>query len=131
MGNSIKELGFTYRTKRGFSNLQPDEIIPSSVAAEAIYSVWKRKPHRAKYKRSELFGKFYEEVFENINGAQTILAVNLFRFSDAQRKKESLVEKFPHLPYITHFLSMLMGDFLLKKHNLTHYEKITHLNFGE
>lgn len=131
LGNSIKELGFTYRTKRGFSNLQPDEIIPSSVAAEAIYSVWKRKPHRAKYKRSELFGKFYEEVFENINGAQTILAVNLFRFSDAQRKKESLVEKFPHLPYITHFLSMLMGDFLLKKHNLTHYEKITHLNFGE
>jgi len=54
--------------------------ITSSVAAESIYSIWRKRPHQAKFKRNELFGKFYHDVFNDINGAQLVLAVLIYRF---------------------------------------------------
>lgn len=132
LGNSIAELNYSYKTKKGLvSNIAAADGIPSSVAAEAIFSIWKRKPHLAKFKRSELFGKFYEDVFKDINGAQTVIAVTIFRFSDSLRKRDLFLNQFPHLPYSTYFLSMLMGDYLLERHQLNSYIKIDHVNFDK
>ena len=126
--SDIKELGFTYKRKK--DGITSGDIIPSSVAAEAIYSIWRKKPHQAKFKRNELFGKFYHEVFDNINGAQLVLAVLIYRFCDNQRRRNSLIDKFPHIPYSNYFMAMLISQIILKDLNIV-FDKLSHKEFTQ
>jgi len=123
----IKELGFTYKRKK--DGIMSGDIIPSSVAAEAIYSIWRKKPHQAKFKRNELFGKFYNEVFDNINGSQLVLSVLIYRFCDNQRRKNTLIDTFPHIPYSNYFMAMLIAQIILKDLNIA-FDKISHKEFA-
>ncbi len=124
----IKELGFTYkRKKEGYIS---NDLISSSVAAEAIYAIWRRKPHQAKFKRIELFGKFYHEVFDKMNGSQLVLAVLIYRFCDNQRRKTTLIDTFPHLPYSNYFMAMLLAELLLKDLTLN-FDKFSHKEFSK
>ena len=108
----IKGLGYIYKRKR--DSLTNGNTIPATVAAEAVYAIWRKKPDQAKFKKSELFGKFYDEVFDNLNGSQLILAVLVFRYCDNQRDKRD--EK--HNPYSNYFMAMIMGYLILKIKNL-------------
>jgi hypothetical protein len=129
LGVAVKQLGYEYLTKKGTgSSLSASKTIPSSVAAEAIFSTWKMKPHLAKYKKRELFGKFYEDVFNDINGAQLILAVLIYRYCDTSRKKYELIEKHKHLPYSNYFVAMISSKLLLKENSIS-INTLTHLNF--
>lgn len=124
----IKGLGYNYRRKKDIASTN-ESIIPLSVAAQAIYSIWKGKPHIAKFKRKELFGSLYEEVYKPIpNAAQVIIAVIIYRFCDNQRRKVSLIEEFPHIPYSNYFLSMIIGKLLLKETNFK-LNDLTHKSF--
>lgn len=109
--------------------LTPDTI-PSSVAAEAVLSIWRKKPHVAKFHQNELFGKFYEDVFTDLNAAQLVIAVLIYRYCDSQRKRESLINQYPHISYSQHFMSMLIGKQLLKKLNVS-LSGLTHRNFQD
>ncbi|MCA0445329.1 MAG: AIPR family protein [Bacteroidetes bacterium] len=122
----IEVLGYTYKRKKDGST--SGDVIPSSVAAEAIYSIWCKKPHLAKFQRNELFGKFYEEVFKNINGVQLVLAVLIYRFCDNQRKKNDLIDKYPHLPYSHNFMAMIVAQILIKDLGIP-YNKLIHTEF--
>jgi len=124
----ILELGYVYKRKK--DTLTTGDIIPSSVAAEAIYSIWCKKPHQAKYKRNELFGKFYYDVFKNINGAQLVIAVFIYRYCDSQRKKTSLIHEYPHIPYSNYFMAMIIAQIILRHLNLT-FTQLSHKNFME
>ena len=84
---SAKDLGYIYKRKR--DNLGNTNVIPSTVAAEAVLAVWRKKPHLAKYKRNEFFDKYYDEIFYNLNAAQMIIAVIIFRYCDTCRKHTS------------------------------------------
>ncbi|MCU0443685.1 MAG: AIPR family protein [Microscillaceae bacterium] len=140
---AIEQLGYHYITKRGerfkglnwqgkgegFTSIDPMNV-PSSVASEAVFAIWKRKPHLAKFKRAELFGKFYEDVFEEINASQLLMAVFIFRYCDNQRRKEDLSQKYNHIPYSNYFIAMLVGNTLLKKMNIS-FKQLTHKNFKE
>jgi hypothetical protein len=124
----IKLLGYNYRRKKDISSTS-ETIIPLSVAAQAIYSIWKEKPHVAKFKRKELFGRLYYDVFKpEPNAAQVVIAVLMYRFCDSQRRKTNLIEEFPHIPYSNYFLSMIIGKLLLLKTNIKLGE-LTHKNF--
>ncbi|MDR1594400.1 MAG: AIPR family protein [Prevotellaceae bacterium] len=125
---AVSELGYIYKRKKDNTVAPADKTILSSVAAESIYAVWKEKPIQAKYKKKELFGVYYDDVFNNINGAQLIIAVLIYRYCDVQRKKSSLSEKNPHIPYSNYFMAMFVGKLLLNKLNLT-LEKLTHREF--
>ena len=125
--SDIKELGYVYKRKKDGVSVGGD-VIPSSVAAEAIYAIWRKKPHQAKFKRNELFGKFYHEVFDNINGAQLVLAVLIYRFCDNQRRKSSL--SYPHIPYSNYFMAMLMAQIILKDLNIA-FNKLSHKEFAQ
>ena len=126
----IKELGYNYRRKKDIASTN-ESIIPLSVAAQAIYSIWKFKPHVAKFKRKELFGSLYEDVYRPVpNAAQVVIAVLIYRFCDNQRRKVSLIEKFPHIPYSNYFLSMIIGNLLIKEINIT-LNQLTHKNFEQ
>lgn len=126
----IKELGYNYRRKRDVAS-SSSSVIPLSVAAQAIFAIWKEKPHLAKFKRKELFGSLYDRVYtKDLNAAQIVIAVLIYRYCDNQRRKSELIEVFPHIPYSNYFMSMIMGQLLLKELNIK-LNKLTHLNFIE
>ncbi len=108
----IEQLGYKYRRKRSDITVKASIITPA-VAAEAILSVWREKPHQAKFFRREHFGKLYDQIFsENLNGAQTIIAALLYRIAENRRKRPTLDKLF--LPYSSCFIAMQMGKYLLQ-----------------
>lgn len=123
---AIHELGYNYKRKKDVT--LTGDIIPSSVVAEAVFTIWKRKPHLAKFKRTELFGKFYNEVFNDLNAAQAVIAVLIYRYCDNQRRKDDLYAQHPHLPYSNYFISMIIGDLVLSDMKIK-LPQLTHLNF--
>ncbi|MDR3189062.1 MAG: AIPR family protein [Prevotellaceae bacterium] len=125
---AVAGLGYTYKRKKDNATPSRDTTILSSVAAEAICAVWRRKPHLAKFKKNELFGAFYHDIFGSINGAHIIISVLIYRYCDAQRKKVALRNDYPHIPYSNYFMSMIMGDLLLNDLGLT-LDKLTHQEF--
>jgi hypothetical protein len=125
---AISELGYSYKRKKDNTFSSPEKTILSSVAAESIYSIWKKKPFQAKFKKNELFGAFYSDVFNNINAAQLLISVFIYRFCDTQRKKSSLRNDYPHIPYSNYFMSMIIGNLLLEDLGLT-FDKLTHTEF--
>jgi hypothetical protein len=124
-----KELGYVYKRKK--DNQTSTETIPSSVAAEAVFAVWRKKPHLAKYKKGEFFNVYYDEIFDGLNAAQMIIAVLIFRMCDNYRKKNSGdTEIQAHLPYSHYLIAAIIGEYLFK-HFSINIQKITHINFIE
>lgn len=95
---AVKELGYIYKRKRDSNTV--GDTIPSSVAAEAVFTIWRKKPYQAKFRRSDLFGKrLYADIFDNLNAAQLVIAVLIFRYCDSQRKKVQLLLQYQHISY--------------------------------
>ena len=123
------DLGYSYKRKR--DNSSNTNAIPSTVAAEAVLAVWRGRPHLAKYKRSDFFDKYYDEIFKDLNSAQMILAVLIFRFCDNYRKRSSAdANVLSHRPYSQYFLSYMIGLQLLHKCEITDLNALTHVNFS-
>ncbi len=110
---SIQQLGFNYRRKRIDGVSKPTDIT-AGAAAEALLAVWRHAPHQAKFLTREHFGKLYSVVFpDNVNGAQVVLAVLLYRIAENHRRRP--VDADPLLVrYASCFVAMRMGQHLLK-----------------
>jgi hypothetical protein len=131
---SLEQLGYSYRPKRGEQARQTENsslLISSSVAAEAVLAVWRKKPHVAKFRSREMFGKYYDIIFsKDLNGAQVVLAVLIFRYAENKRKRpDSHVEQPVYAPYASLFVAMLMGRYLLEDRDNMPLEQVTHKNF--
>ena len=84
---SMNQLGYDYRRQRTDSILTAKDITVGT-AAEAVLSVWRGKPQQAKFRTSEHFGKLYSEIFtSDLNAAQVVIAVLLFRIAENRRKR--------------------------------------------
>jgi hypothetical protein len=123
----IQQLGFNYRRKRSDTSTRPTDIT-SGVAAEAILSVWREKPHQAKFFSREHFGKLYDSIFtEQLNGSQVVIAVQLYRIAENRRKRPE-----PNDPdfvrYASCFIAMQMGRRLLTDMGIQ-IKDISHQNF--
>jgi hypothetical protein len=124
-----KELGYIYKRKK--DNQTSVDTIPSSVAAESVFAIWRQKPHLAKYKRSDFFNIYYDEIYKNLNASQMILAVLIFRMCDSYRKKHSGEFYIEVQRRYSHYLiATIIGALLLKQFSIS-IEKITHSNFLE
>lgn len=125
----IEQLGYVYRRKRADLSTTA-QTITSGVAAEAVLSVWREKPHQAKFFSREHFGKLYEEIFrEDLTGAQVVIAALLYRIAENRRKRPS--EGAPlFLPYASCFIAMQMGKYLLKDLQCE-FHQITHQSFDK
>lgn len=123
----IQQLGFKYRRKRSDTSTRPTDIT-SGVAAEAVLSVWRKKPHQAKFFSREHFGKLYDSIFtDQLNGAQVVIAVQLYRIAENRRKRPEATD--PALVrYASCFIAMQMGQRLLTEMNVP-MNAITHRNF--
>lgn len=122
------DLGYSYKRKR--DNSLSMNAIPSTVAAEAVFAVWRGRPHLAKYKRNEFFDKYYDEIFTDLNAAQMIIAVVIFRFCDNYRKRVTLDANISsQRPFSQYFLAYMLGLQLLKKCDISNLNELTHANF--
>lgn len=128
--HSIETLGYRYRRQRSQESVGPKDIT-SAVAAEAILATWQNKPHQARFRRAKLFDEpFYSEIFsKNRNGAQTVLAVLIFRFAENRRKRPAS-DSPPFVPYASHFIAMLISRYLLADLKLKS-SQLDHRNFGQ
>jgi hypothetical protein len=110
---AIRDLGYAYRRHRSDASLSPTDI-SSGTAAEAVLSVWRHRPHQAKFMGREHFGKLYDTIFSNdLNGAQVVIATLLFRIAENKRRRPP--EGAPDfVAYGSCFFAMLMGHTLLK-----------------
>jgi hypothetical protein len=123
----IKQLGFNYRRKRSETSTRTTDIT-SGVAAEAILSVWREKPHQAKFFTREHFGKLYDSIFTHqLNGAQVVLAVQLYRIAENRRKRPGPSDP-DFVRYASCFIAMQMGRRLLSEMNIQK-EAVSHQNF--
>jgi len=133
MEQAAKELGYIYKRKKeaqtaGQANL---DVIPSSVAAEAVLAVWRDAPHLAKHKKHEFFNTYYNKIFFNLNAAQMIIAVLIFRYCDSYRRKISVdSEVQAQRPFSHYFMAMIIARQLLLKIDLS-INDITHRNFNK
>lgn len=126
---SIKGLGYSYRRKRVDAPIKSTEITSGSVA-EAVLSIWRGAPHQAKFFSREHFGKLYKTIFtKDLNGAQTISAVLLYRIAENRRRRPE--QKDPaFVRYASCFIAMQMGRRLL--HELgVQLSDLNHRNFAQ
>lgn len=125
----VQDLGYIYKRKR--DNVPNTNAIPSTVAAEAVFAVWRECPHLAKYKRNEFFDQYYSMIFKDLNAAQMIIAVLIFRYCDGNRKKACEQEGIrEHRPYSQYFLAYMLGKQILEHFHLK-LKRLTHENFEE
>lgn len=126
----INELGYSYKRYREDS-ATGSNVITSAITAEAVMAIWRKCPHQSKFRRRELFGNLYDKVFNNLNPAQAILAVLIFRAVENERRRPTILQPAPEfLPYAAHYLAMLVGQLLLTKAQIT-LENISHKNLND
>ena len=126
---AIGDPGFVYRRHRGEASKGPADI-SSATAAVAVLSVWRKRPHQAKFHGREHFGKLYDIIFsDDLNAAQTVVAVLVFRYAENKRRRPP--EDAPAFTaYASCFLAMLMGRFLLEELGIA-LSKLDHVNFEQ
>jgi len=126
LGMSGLNLGYTYKRQReeGGSGAA---VITSSIVGEAVLAIWRERPHHAKFRRKEHFGKLYQDIFTGLNAAQALLAVLIFRAVENERKRPTIETPPDFLPYASHYISMLIGRKLLQDQGMTP-DRISHQN---
>jgi hypothetical protein len=128
---AAKDLGYEYKRKRDAIINGASNIIPATVAAKAVFAIWRRKPYLVQFREREIFGQFYEEIFnDKLNSAQLIMGVLIFRMVDSERKRYSDDGVLRFIPYATYFLAMLTGEELLEQLNIS-LENLDHRNFAQ
>ncbi|MEA3416302.1 MAG: AIPR family protein [Thermodesulfobacteriota bacterium] len=125
----IKDLGYIYKRKREEGG-RGSSVITSSIVAESVLAIWRKKPQQAKFRRKEHFGKLYDAIFKELNAAQALLATLIFRHVENERKRPSTDNPPDFLPYASHYISMLVGRKLLADKNLQ-ISDVSHRNFND
>ena len=99
-----------------------------ATVAEAVLAIWRERPHQAKFRRREYFGKLYEMIFKDLNAAQALLATLIFRMVEG-RRREGGDDPPDFLPYASHHTAMLLGRELRRELQLP-VEVISHRTFA-
>jgi hypothetical protein len=129
LDTAIRDLGYVYHRHRSEASMKPTDI-SSGTAAESVLSVWRERPHQAKFQGREHFGKLYDVIFtEGLNGTQVVVATLLFRIAENKRRRPP--EGSPDfVAYGSCFLAMLMGRYLLADLGIT-LKQLNHTKFNE
>lgn len=122
----VKALGFEYRRKRNETTPRAVEI-STATGAEAVLSVWRNMPQKAKFSSGEHFGKLYDLIFNDLDAAQLVTAVLLFRIAENKRKRPPAGVP-EYVAYASCFAAMLMGRYLLQDLKLP-LGKLDHRSF--
>ncbi|WP_227665307.1 AIPR family protein [Magnetococcus marinus] len=118
----LDALGYSYKPQREEGVRGGAKNITSQQLAESVLAIWRRRPHQAKFLKKEHFGKLYSMIFHELNPAQALLAVLIFRFVEQAKRRtgrtgvsELLTIELPGwIAYGSYYIAMLMGEQLLK-----------------
>ena len=124
----MEQLGYTYKRHRDDAGVAADTVT-SGMVAEAVLAVWRERPHQAKFRRREHFGKLYDTIFKDLNAAQALLATHIYRIVE-RRRREGMEAPPDFLPYASHHLAMVVGRELRGDPPLPVAE-ISHRNFAD
>ena len=124
----MEELGYVYKRHRDDGGVGADTVT-SGMVAEAVLAVWRERPHQAKFRRREHFGKLYDTIFRDLNAAQALLATLIYRMVE-RRRREGMEAPPDFLPYASHHLAMVVGRELRGDPPLPVAE-ISHRNFAD
>jgi len=131
LDNDLKPV-YQYKPKR--DAVTSKGAISIAVAAEAILSIWHKKPHVVKFRKNRMFEDiYYNEIFDtSINAAKLVLAVLIWRYVETKRKtaNQELYQIYPFLGYASNIVSMIIGELLLRDFGIKQ-DKIDHINFKE
>lgn len=120
----LSDLGYVYKRKRDeFGG--DSKTLTSTLVAEAVLAIWREQPPQAKFFKREHFGKLYDAIFANLNAAQALLAVTIFRDVENRRKK-NLPDAPAFAPYASHYAAMIIGRRLLAEAKLPSVSKVDH-----
>ena len=123
----MEQLGFTYKRHQGEKGVGA-ETVTSGMVAEAVLAVWRERPHQAKFRRREHFGKLYDTIFRDLNAAQALLATLIYRMVERKRR-ESMALAPDFLPYASHHLALMVGRVLRREPPLA-TDEVSHRNFA-
>ena len=123
----MEELGYVYKRHRDDGGVGADTVT-SGMVAEAVLAVWRERPHQAKFRRREHFGKLYDTIFRDLNAAQALLATLIYRMVE-RRRREGMEAPPEFLPYASHHLAMEIGRELRAEQPLA-VNEISHRNFA-
>ena len=121
----MEQLGYTYKRHRDEAGVAASTVTSGGVA-EAVLAVWRERPHQAKFRRREHFGKLYDTIFRDLNAAQALLATLIFRMVE-RRRREGMEAPPAFLPYASHHLAMVIGRELRVEPRLA-VDDISHRN---
>ncbi len=125
----ISDLNYRYKRQRE-DGVTGANVVTSLTVAEAVLAIWRQKPHHAKFRRKEHFGKLYEEIFQNLNAAQAVIATLIFRQVENERKHPSSKQPPEFLPYASHYIAMLIARQLLTESKIP-VSELSHRNFAD
>ena len=123
----MEQLGYVYKRHRDDGGVGADTVT-SGMVAESVLAVWRERPHLAKFRRREHFGKLYDTIFRDLNAAQALLATLIYRMVE-RRRREGMAEPPDFLPYASHHLAMVIGR-ELRTEPLLAVDEISHRNFA-
>ncbi len=124
----LEQLGFTYKRHRDEGGVGAGTVT-SGMVAEAVLAVWRERPHQAKFRRREHFGKLYDTIFRNLNAAQALIATHIYRMVE-RRRREGMEEPPDFLPYASHHLAMVIGRELRRETRLE-VSEVSHRNYAD
>ena len=122
----MRELGYEFRRHREEGGVGQG-VMTSAAVAEAVLAVWRERPHQAKFRRREHFGKLYEAIFKDLNAAQAVLATLIYRMVES-RRREGGDDAPDFLPYASHHIAMLLGWEFIRE--LAPVDEISHRDFA-
>jgi len=126
---SLKDLGYHYRRKRSAEPLTSTDITPGA-AAEAVLSVWRKQPHRAKFFAREHFGKLYHTIFNpKLTAVQVVVAILLYRIAENHRRRPQATDP-QWVRYASCFIAMRMGGKFLENMKMG-LDDLHHKNFNK
>ena len=123
----MEQLGYTYKRHRDDAGVAADTVT-SGLVAETVLAVWRERPHQAKFRRREHFGKLYDTIFRDLNAAQALLATHIFRMVE-RRRREGMEAPPDFLPYASHHLAMVIGR-ELRAEPQVEVGAVSHRNFA-
>lgn len=127
LAESINSLGYNYRPKREDRPISSNDFT-SSVVAESVLAVWRRRPHQARFSGGKHFGALYDKIFsDDLNGAQAIIAALILRQTENRRKRPP-ADAPDFLAYGSRFIAMIIGRLLLSDLGIS-LKELDHRNF--
>lgn len=128
LAESIKSLGYSYRPKREDKPVSSNDFT-SSVVAESVLAIWRKRPHQARFSGGKHFGALYDKIFsDDLNGAQAIIAALILRQTENRRKRPP-VDAPDFLAYGSRFIAMIIGRLLLSDLGIK-LKELDHRNFS-